>query len=204
MAFAKRMSKTLWKALEICSLTFIFSCASNITQEEVTPIGFEINSFVATDLSEDAQAISTKDDEILIIFGVITTDSSGRITETVITHHHEARVLKDSIYPLQFQYSFSTDKSNQTIFIGLVEYDEQPSILLFERNLLHAITEIKNLTELRKAWTTSLKKSNKFNDNLGIIIQRPEYLQANEIIAGSDLQDSFRYLFHVSFKYSAE
>lgn len=189
------MLKTSWRALVICSS--LTSCSKNITLNTAKPItAIDFHSFRCTDLSEDQTYLSTKDDEIVAIYGILKLDSENKIIEENLRITSVIQVKKNSTFKIENRFNL-IDNNKPLIFIGLIELDDMI-------NSTQLLARVKNrirsnyVINIAKVWQKSVESSSKTNDNLGYILQKPKSGNMTYLIAGSHLTDRYNYSFSLT------
>ena len=167
-------------------------------EEKPTSICF--NSYTCLDLSEDQAQLSTKDDEVIVVYGEITTDTNQIINSVLFYNTGITQIKKASIHKLETTHHLqSYPNIKNLLFIGLVEVDDNinPNKLVatFKNHLIR-----KNVREVNTIWEKSIKTISKFNDNLGIVFNHLSIGEKTYLIAGNHFTDRYEYRFNVDIK----
>lgn len=191
-------------------LSFLFlGCITQKNNLDKTSSRFLfVGGFMAQDLSEDAHHLSTKNDEVIMVYGSLFTNSHGNIVRTELNTTLIEEVTKNTYYPLDTTLfsSYTVDSLDEYYFIGLLEFDDE----LSQRHATEIKTNFKNsiayksILETRNSWNEEVKKQNHNNDNLGIVFQKKEFISTDLTISGQHLDDKYMYLFKSHFNSQEE
>lgn len=197
MGSVKTMSKTLWKVLVICSIS-IACVQKKLLSIEVKPTSVRFNNFVCTDLSEDQAQLSTHDDEIVVVYGLLYVNKSNTVLSTDLIVKPLTKVVKHVKIDLNKSYTINNEKT-PLLFIGLIEVDDKINSKTILTNFETNITS-SAISKTNEIWRKNIDDSKTSNDDLGYVLQQLTIGNNTYLIAGDQLTDRYEYRFDVIIK----